>query len=269
MATSTQQNLMDIADTMVFPPAPTTYPVTSDPNADSKLPDDYTKNTYNFTVSAVSANAQGQDFFCFNIKTLVASANGLVHNDTSRRGWCLETMTITLQPADAGNFEIIAPSLPETYQQTEQETKGISYAFTGQVGYNDDGGSATASAGVTYSDSITYGLPDVAYENKSSGGVFEVQVNVRGPQMAKEIFTGGLDAPADSGISTFQPEFGVIFWANSNTRANPTEQQFTLVITLVYVYAWTTSTVTSDARHATCSQQFSFSVANPPMPVSV
>jgi hypothetical protein len=264
-ASTDQQNLKDIADTMVFPAQPITYPVTADPNADSSLPNDYTKNTYQFTVSAVSANSEGKDFFCFNIAALVSSANGLVHNDSEKRGWCLEQLTVSLQPVDAANFEIISPSQPETYEQTEQVTKGISYAFTGTVGYNKDGASASASAGLTYSDSVTYGVPDVAYENKSSGGVFDVQVNVRGPQMDKKPFTGGLDAPAPAGISTFQPAFGVIFWSDSNTRANADTQAFALTVTLVYVYEWTKTAISDPAvRHATCSQQFSFTVANPP-----
>ena len=117
--------------------------------------------------------------------------------------------------------------------------------------------------GSAYSDSITYGLPDVEYENQSSGGVFEVVVNIRGPQMDKELFTGGLRPPAQSGTASFQPTFGVIFWANSRTRANADSQPFTLTFTLVYAYRVATSTTSSDLHHATCSQQFSFSVANP------
>ena len=83
--------------------------------------------------------------------------------------------------------------------------------------------------------------------------------------MIKVYTSSVIDAPADAGINTFQPAFGVIFWANSNTRANPATQAFTLAVTLVYVYESITTAISDPTvHHATCSQQFSFTVANPP-----
>ncbi|NLE30241.1 MAG: hypothetical protein GX629_11300 [Phycisphaerae bacterium] len=157
------------------------------------------------------------------------------------KGWYIDNIEIdsTMNGYDYDTLQVgMIQSSPETANNVESVTSGVSFTIGGEVGIDKGGPSAKITGGVTISNSRTVNIQDCQVINKSIDRGNNAHWNYKFKRCDSISYAlyAGLTDPPDLATNTFQPMNQWIWRAKPALRANDTPIHVKLNVDLCWTW---------------------------------
>lgn len=121
-----------------------------------------------FAYACHSENDNSDWYYVYQIGQFSPS-NGFFRNRKLQRLWYADNYRMNAWPTDFaqdGSVSMIQSS-PDTTTGQRTATSSVSYSISGSVSYSEKGGQASATGGMSISNSLSVSIPDLSVYNKS------------------------------------------------------------------------------------------------------
>ena len=139
-------------------------------------------------VPAGAPASKMQDWYLLSVDLSIASRPGVTENSDSNRGAYLQDVVLQMMPSPAimnapGNAGLVLypQTQPPTYEGTESVSSSVGGNLGGSVGFFGAAPTGSVSGGLSFSKSVSYGIPDVAIQNQCDSPIPQWELKLNPP----------------------------------------------------------------------------------------